>query len=65
MRSRDARPLEDRLRTALNIELTELREGVDMSAAAISHRLMELAEMSQLCLALAPRQPKPARESPA
>ena len=36
-----------------------------MSAAAISHRLMELAEMSQLSLALAPRQPKPARESPA
>ena len=27
-------------------------EGVDMSAASITHRLMELAEMSSLCLEL-------------
>ena len=27
-------------------------EGVDMSAASIAHRLMELAEMSSVCLEL-------------
>jgi hypothetical protein len=48
--------LEQRLRSALVIDATNLREGVDMSPEAITHRLMELAEMSSLCLELAARE---------
>ncbi len=43
--------LEQRLRMALEAPLTT-SEGVDMSPASITHRLMELAEMSSLCLEL-------------
>lgn len=44
--------LEERLRIALTWPAEMPAEGVDMSAAAITHRLMELAEMSGLCLEL-------------
>jgi hypothetical protein len=44
--------LERRLRAALSQRWEEVPEGVDMSAAAVDHRLREAAEMSSLCLAL-------------
>ena len=44
--------LEERLRFALTASQDPRPEGVDMSAEAITSRLMELAEMSSLCLAL-------------
>ena len=45
----------ERLRSALDVELADLREGVDMSAAAVTSRIRELCEMSTLCLMLASR----------
>lgn len=53
-RSELAEACEQRLRLALNVELSELcdREGVDMSREAITTRVRELAEMSTLCLEL-------------
>jgi hypothetical protein len=44
--------IDDRLRLALDCELTEISEGVDMSSAAITARLKELGELSRLCLEL-------------
>ena len=44
--------LEQRLRAALANELEPPHEGVDMSPEAITHRLMELAEVSNLCFEL-------------
>lgn len=51
-RSDLAASVEQRLRCALDVELGELRDGVDMSARAVTQRLVELGEMSSLCLAL-------------
>ncbi len=49
----DDRPsIEDRLRAALTCEVPASREGVDMSAEAITHRVREVAELSTLCLEL-------------
>jgi hypothetical protein len=45
--------IEARLRRALSGEPSEFREGVDMSAEAITARIKDLAEMSTLCLELA------------
>jgi len=37
---------------ALNVELAAIRDGVDMSAAAVTSRIREACEMSTLCLEL-------------
>ena len=47
-------PVAARLRAALDLDAPR-REGVDMSAEAITARLEELAEMSRLCFELARR----------
>jgi hypothetical protein len=47
--------VEDRLRMALDVDLSEIREGVDMSPRAVTQRLVELGEISSLCLALGPK----------
>jgi hypothetical protein len=47
--------LEERLRSALTLDLEAhaLGAGIDMSAEAITRRILDLAEMSSLCLELA------------
>jgi len=44
--------VEDRLRAALEVDLGAIREGVDMSSEAVTARLLELGEISSLCLQL-------------
>jgi hypothetical protein len=44
--------IEDRLRMSLDIDLVQIREGVDMSAKAVTQRLIDLGQMSTLCLSL-------------
>lgn len=46
--------LEKRLRSALrlDVEAHALGAGIDMSAEAITRRVLDLAEMSSLCLEL-------------
>ncbi len=46
-----SRELEERLRAALTLE-PSARDGVDMSAEAITARLRDLCELSSLCLEL-------------
>ena len=46
------RDVEALLRAALTQRWETVPEGVDMSAAAIAHRLREAAEMSDLCFSL-------------
>jgi hypothetical protein len=53
VKSRDPSSVEDRLRQALTAPGRGRREGVDMSADAITARLVDLAELSRLCLELA------------
>ncbi len=48
----DGSTVEQRLRTALNVDLDVFKDGVDMSAAAVTHRVREACEMSTLCLEL-------------
>ncbi|CAN5807545.1 hypothetical protein BH11MYX3_BH11MYX3_44980 [soil metagenome] len=48
----DPASVEARLRAALTTEVDESREGVDMSAEAITNRVREVAELSALCLEL-------------
>jgi hypothetical protein len=63
--SRDAADVEARLRSALvTADQLVARDGVDMSAEAVTHRLMELAEMSSLCLELAATARPPSRGDP-
>jgi hypothetical protein len=45
--------IDDRLRAALSGSHRARPEGVDMSAAAVTDRIKDLAEMSSLCLELA------------
>ena len=52
MKKDDPNSIEDRLRRALNVDLHEIREGVDMSPSAITARVQELAALSDLCLEL-------------
>lgn len=52
MRRPDPSSVEARLRAALNAPLTDIREGVDMSEAAVTRRLSEACEMSSLALEL-------------
>lgn len=54
--SRDdgAASIEARLRGALCAPLEAVREGVELTATAITRRLRDLGEMSNLCLALMP-----------
>ena len=52
MKRSEAMSIEDRLRLALDCELTEIADGVDMSSAAITARLKELGALSSLCLEL-------------
>ena len=51
--SRPPSTVEDRLRLALTAWIPETLEGVDMSSRAITERVIELCEMSKLCLELA------------
>lgn len=62
MTSRDGTDVDARLRAAL-VPAEELlgRDGVDMSPEAITQRIVDLAEMSSLCLALASAAPGRAR----
>lgn len=48
----DLRAIEGRLRLALSVPLESLRDGVDMTPAAVTRRLRDACEMSALCLAL-------------
>lgn len=48
-----SRDIEARLRASLTLDFDAVPDGVDMSGAAITMRLRELAEMSALCLDLA------------
>lgn len=50
--------IEARPRAALVSDYAHVREGVDMSASAVSDRLRVLAEMSSVCLQLASLQPR-------
>jgi hypothetical protein len=52
----DATTVEDRLRVALSAPLESMRDGVDMSQAAITQRLRDACEMATLCLKLADSQ---------
>jgi hypothetical protein len=49
--------IDERLRAALTLDAPAAREGVDMSAEAITARIEELAEMSTLCFELAKARP--------
>jgi hypothetical protein len=58
--------LEARLRAALTLdpEAHALGDGVDMGPEAVTRRILDLAEMSSLCLELAARD-APGDEEPA
>ncbi len=57
-RAEHAALVEARLRQALAFELEVSRDGVGMSAAAITERLVDLAQMSALCFELGTRDPR-------
>lgn len=53
MKRFDSAAIEQALRIALSAPVSEQREGVDMSRAAIAARVRELCDLSSLCLQLA------------
>ena len=53
MTRREVTSVDERLRRALDVDLRDIREGVDMPPEALTARLREACDLSTLCLSLA------------